>query len=105
MGGEMTDRDVAERLADELGGCLIRTDQHGDVAWIEWDAELAAATLREAQALALESAADWFSAFARRGRDTSDDLMHRSALVNEREYAARVLRCRAAELRERVSNE
>jgi hypothetical protein len=96
--------DIARQLADEFGGCLTRTDQHGDVAWIEWDAELAAATLRKAQALALESAADWFSAFARSARGASGDLMHRGAIVNEREYAARVLRCRAAELREKVSD-
>jgi hypothetical protein len=92
--------DSAQRLADELGGCLTSTDQHGDVSWIDWDSQRAAALLREAQAEALESAAKFFDSLALKARRApGPDLFQRHYRSQEREYAANVLRVRAAELR------
>lgn len=91
--------DVADRLADELGGCLTTTDQHGDHSWIDWDKRRAAEILRMAQAMALESAAESLDGIAAEAKTASGGDMTRLIVIEERRYAARALRIRAADLR------
>jgi hypothetical protein len=95
----MAESNVAERLADELGGCLTRTDQHGDADWMEWDARRAAEVIREAQALAVEAAAAWLAARAGQAQASNLGLLPRAAGSERLQDAAALLRSRAAELR------